>query len=517
MKRMRKGFAVVLALALTCTMSFALVLSAEAKDQSSLMEEGRKHIIVKFKDNVSIQAMGSMHKKEGSKMLSRNDRLRYDVVEVHGQSVEDAIADYEKRADVEYAEPRIVYHTMWTPDDPYYASDQYGPQNMSAEGAWDITRGNSDVVVAVVDTGVQDDHQDLSQQVSQGYDFVDDDRNAYDEQGHGTHVAGTIAATTNNGKGVAGVAPDVSIMAVRVLDSNGSGYNDWVASGIEYAASNGADVINLSLGGSRSSQVVKDAVEFAWAQGAVVIAAAGNSNTSSPSYPAYYEESIAVAAVDSGDRKASFSNYGDWVDIAAPGVDIISTQLGGGYVKYSGTSMAAPHTAGAAALLASSGMNHTEIRAALENNADHIPGTGTSWQNGRVNILAALDGDGDDGGGEEDDPYEPNDSLADAYGPINSDQKYKSYIYDGSDEDYYKLKTSRSGTITVKLRSLPADYDLYLYDADGNMLDRSWNGGTSRETISYNGGAGTYYVKVVGWNGASSKTDTYRLKAIFNQ
>ncbi len=201
---------------------------------------------------------------------------------------------------------------------------------------------------------MQYDHPDLAGKVIRG-DHVDNDWDPYDGNGHGTHTAGIAAAVTNNARGIAGMAPEATIYAVRVLDESGSGTLQNVANGIIHAADNGADVINLSLGSPNDSITLKEAVDYAWNKGVVVVAAAGNDGSAQPTYPAYYSDAIAVAATDSDESKASFSNYGNWVDVAAPGVNIYSTYTDGGYASLSGTSMATPHVAGLAGLLDAQG------------------------------------------------------------------------------------------------------------------------------------------------------------------
>ena len=262
------------------------------------------------------------------------------------------------------------------PNDPFYF-DQFGPQLIKAPYAWSEIDFDSAAVVAVIDTGVQDNHPDLRDRVlSNGYNFVAnkgsgasyDPWNATDDHGHGTHVSGIISAIYNNNIGIAGVTgpADVQILPIKVLNDLGRGTSYDVSEGIRYAANEGADVINLSLGSSTSTKVEEEAVAYAQAKGCVVVAAAGNdSGRVEFQYPASYPGVIAVGAVDNQKRKAYFSNYGDRLDISAPGVDILSTvpdfvgrksgdsygdDLNGYYEKMSGTSMAAPHVAAVAAL-----------------------------------------------------------------------------------------------------------------------------------------------------------------------
>jgi thermitase len=365
----------------------ATIFASPVQPVSSKYAPGE--LIVKFKSGTSSAAIQSLHAKMGAK-VSKTSKAGFQVVKFSGTSVEAMLQKYKKLPNVEYAEPNYYYHAFWTPNDPAFATQQWGPQKIQAPAAWDVTRGSSSVRVAVVDTGVQANHPDLAGKVVNGWDFVENDGTPQDANGHGTHVAGIAAAVTNNGVGIAGVAPNVQILAVRVLDANGSGTLDAVAAGIQYAADNGAKVINLSLGGSVGSTTLQNAVNYAWNKGVVVVAAAGNSGSSAPSYPAYYTNAIAVASTTSSDTKSSFSNWGSWVDVAAPGSSIYSTYAGSTYATLSGTSMATPHVAGLAGLLASQGRTASQIRAAIQNTADPISGTGTYWTYGRINAYRAV-------------------------------------------------------------------------------------------------------------------------------
>jgi hypothetical protein len=221
---------------------------------------------------------------------------------------------------------------------------------------------------------------------------------ADDVYGHGTHVAGIAAAMTDNGMGVAGLGYSSTIMDVKVLDDNGMGAYSWIVSGIIWAVDNGADIINMSLGGSFASSAMEDAVNYAWETGVVVVAAAGNNGDSTPMYPAYYVNCIAVAATDANDAKASWSNYGDWVDVAAPGVSIYSTLKNNDYGYMSGTSMASPHVAGLAALVLATvsdtdgdGKLNDEVRNEIETTCDDINVAGVG--SGRINAYQAVGGD----------------------------------------------------------------------------------------------------------------------------
>jgi thermitase len=263
---------------------------------------------------------------------------------------------------------------------------------MKCPAAWDITKGSSSVIIAIVDTGVELTHPDLASKLVPGTDVINGDSDPTDDNGHGTHCAGIAAAMTNNGLGIAGVAPNCSIMPVKVLDSSGSGYLSTIAQGIRWAVDHGAKVISLSLGSTSQTQTLQDAVTYATSNGALVVAAAGNDNSSAKLYPAACTGALSVGAVNSNDSRASFSNYGSWVSVAAPGVNILSCWTGSQYANASGTSMATPHVAGLAALLYSyfgTTSTSASIKSRIESNCDNI---GTWLAHGRVNALAALTG-----------------------------------------------------------------------------------------------------------------------------
>jgi thermitase len=262
-----------------------------------------------------------------------------------------AVDDWENAPDVDYVEPNFIYRVAAAPADPDF-NLSWGVGAIHAPDVWGVTQGEN-VTVAVVDTGVAANQPDLAGQVLPGVDLVNKDTDATDDHGHGTHVAGTIAALANNGVGVAGVAPHAKILPIKVLDAQGSGTNQAIADGIVEAANRGAKIINMSLGGPSPSESIRRAVAKVQATGVVVICAAGNDNVSDKFYPAACDDVIGVASVDAAYKKSYFSNFGDYVDIAAPGSGIGSLNFKGGTLTMSGTSMASPHVAGTAALLLS--------------------------------------------------------------------------------------------------------------------------------------------------------------------
>ena len=299
----------------------------------------------------------------------------------------------ERDPDVKYVDYNYLLLPAFAPDDPGFAGELAGEQwnlhKIGAPAAWDTVMGKR-ARVAVVDSGIAADHPDLSGKIAAQKDMVDNDSVAEDSVGHGTHVAGTVAAATNNGEGVAAVCPSCKLLVARSGDEDGILSSD-VVQGIYWSVDNRAKVINLSLGSYGNSRILEHAVNYAWQHGVVVVAAAGNDNTDRPSYPAAYVKVISVAATDAADEKAPFSNYGK-VDVAAPGVKILSTIPGGGYEAWDGTSMASPHVAALAGLLAAQGRTATEIRRRIEKTAVDLgaPGKDEHYGWGRIDAQRAV-------------------------------------------------------------------------------------------------------------------------------
>jgi type VII secretion-associated serine protease mycosin len=279
--------------------------------------------------------------------------------------------------------------------DPY-RGNQWDFTKLNVAAAWQLSTGEG-VTVAVIDSGVQASHPDLAGQVLPGIDLVTDTSGtSTDPNGHGTHVAGTIAARTGNGTGISAVAPHVQILPIRTLDAAGTGVMSDVATGIVYAADQGAQVINMSLGATAQVTSVSNAISYARSKGVVVVAAAGNSrSTNSPTlWPAADNGVVAVASTDENDVYSSFSNRGSYVDVAAPGGSILSTVPSAGYAYYSGTSMAAPHVAAAAALVRAYRplLTPDQVELALTSTATDLGTAGhdLDYGHGRINPAAAL-------------------------------------------------------------------------------------------------------------------------------
>jgi len=342
---------------------------------------------------------------------------------------------YAENPNIEYAEPNYLYHlcsstrrswqsvqeistspsSNFIPDDPLFNQqwflNQFSDCDIDAPEAWDIETGDPDIVIAVVDTGVDYNHEDLADNIwtnpgeipnnwkdddnngyiddIHGWDFHDKDNSPMDYHGHGTHCSGIISAVTNNGIGVAGIASNCKIMPVRVGNNLVWVWN--VLAGIEYAAYNGADIISMSLGNYALLDSEKDALDYAYNQGSVLVAAAGNDDNSLEHYPAAYDNVIAVAATDQNDNRAYFSNHGLWVDVGAPGYEILSTIPGNIYEKYSGTSMACPVVSGIVGLLLSNkpDLTQKEIKTIISNAVDIVNSLKYIGL-GRINAYKAL-------------------------------------------------------------------------------------------------------------------------------
>lgn len=347
------------------------------------------HVLVKFRDPEWFGAKVAMW-VDGARPDGEVSGIGITRVALSkGRSVQSALAYYRSLGTVEFAEPNYVVRCDYVPNDPMYPN-QYAHQKVNSPSAWDVTLGSPSVVIAIVDTGIDMLHPDLQGKIVAGFDFVNNDSDASDDHGHGTHCGGIAAANGNDNIGVCGMAPNCSLMPVKVLDANGSGYLSAVANGITWAVDHGAKVVSMSLGGSSGTTTLQQAVDYAWSNGAVVVAAAGNDGDTRAHYPGYYANCIAVASSDQNDLRSSFSTYGSWVDVAAPGSGILSSVPGGGYEYWSGTSMATPAVAGLAGLLFSHlGAQTTNVivRQRIEANCDPV---GNWVVKGRINSYRAL-------------------------------------------------------------------------------------------------------------------------------
>lgn len=355
-------------------------------------------VLVKPVDSADETSTQNSFSALGAREVGRIRQINVRILQVPAQAEARVIAALSKNPNIEFAELDYIATANLTPNDPFYNSNQWHLPSISAPTAWDTTTGSTSTILAVVDTGAQASHPDLAGRCLQGYDFVNNDTDASDDEGHGTGTSGAAAATGNNGIGMAGVSWGSRILPVKVLDATGSGSYSAIASGINYSADQGAKVINLSLGGSLSSSTLQSAVNYAWNKGALLIAAAGNNGTSQTVYPAGCSNVVAVSAINPANVITSWSSYGSFVDLCAPGENIGTLQPdffpGGGYVVASGTSFSSPIVAGVAclALAANPALKNYHLVSLLTRNADDLGAAGydTYYGAGKVNARRVV-------------------------------------------------------------------------------------------------------------------------------
>lgn len=343
-------------------------------------------LLVKFRTPTSrINAI--IHRQVGARVIERFPQIGVELVQLRpGLTLTQAISRYKRSSAVLYAEPNQYRELMFKPNDPDYFR-QYCPVRIFAEQGWNLNKGDSGTVIAVLDTGVDLSHPDLVNKLLPGYDFSDGDSDPSDYQGHGTHVSGIAAADTNNGIGIAGIGFDCKIMPLKVFPN--ATLSTLIAA-VLHATDNGAKVISMSYAGGFPSQAEEDSFTYALSNNVLPIAAAANDNSSQMMYPAAYEGVLAVGSTDANDQKSGFSNFGDWVDVAAPGSAIYSTMMGSTYATFDGTSMSCPAVSGYAGLLYSHigpGATAAEVRAAIQNNCDDV---GDWLKFGRINVFRGL-------------------------------------------------------------------------------------------------------------------------------
>ncbi len=402
--------------------------------RASLQEESYvpDEVLVKFKSDADAHEIANLNAR-----LKCMPTGAIQCIEIYRMSISEEanvleiVDEYRNNPLVEYAEPNYYASALYVPNDPLY-SYQWNFHMINMEQAWNIQKGDSTVIVAIIDTGVAYENHTVTQgSITKsyfqapdlantvfvpGYDFIGNNAHPNDDDGHGTHVAGTIAQSTENGIGAAGVAFNCALMPVKALDSNGSGTYFTISSGIAWAADHGAKVINLSLGGYNPSDILESALRYAYLKGATIVAAAGNNSIPRASYPAAYNDYvIAVGAVRYDETLSNYSNYGPSINIVAPGGDVSVDQNGDGYGDgvlqntfnpntkntgdfgywfFQGTSMAVPHVAGAAALLYAQKEDITpeEVRDLLQSTAKDLgaPGRDNLYGHGLVDAYAAL-------------------------------------------------------------------------------------------------------------------------------
>ena len=368
------------------------LIRANKKNESHYNEN---EVTVSFKKQLNEQEILAVQKEINGVMLRKLDSTV--MFRSNTMSTKELIDYFTRKDNVDFAEPNYLYmqNQIEPPNDFLYTEQyQWNLPVIQTEAGWDLTQGDEDIVIAVVDTGVDLNHPDLKNRLTKGYNVLENNHHPDDDNGHGTHVAGIIASETNNHEGVAGITWFNKIMPIKAMEAGGYGTTFDIAKGIVWAVDHGADVINLSLGNYQPSALMKKAVDYAYQKNVVLIAAAGNDNTDQPSYPAAYKEVIGVSAISYNGERASFSNFGDYIDVSAPGVQIPSTYFNQQYASLSGTSMASPHVSGLAGLILSANPNlkNTEVIKIIKNSAYDLGerGTDREFGHGLIDIQNAL-------------------------------------------------------------------------------------------------------------------------------
>lgn len=368
-------------------------------------------IVVTFKEPPSDQQLAQIQKDIKAKHTNKPRSIRNTYIfQSDSMSMDELKKYFVQKWRPAFIEPHYLYMTNETapaadspeiPNDLLFSEYQWNLPIIETNRGWKLSKGSNDVIVGVVDTGVDLSHPDLEGRLLKGYNVIDPDKDPTDDVGHGTHVAGIISANVNNNEGIAGMTWGGKILPVKALDQSGSGTTYSVAQGIIWAVDNGAKVINMSLGNYADAQFLHEAIKYAFDKDVVLVAATGNDNTERPGYPAAYPEVLSVSATDNNLKKASFSNYGDYVDVVAPGESIASTYPDNQYAALSGTSMASPHVAALAALIRSINpdLKNTEVMDIIRSNVIDLgdPGHDNMYGYGQIDVFAALEAAGGSG------------------------------------------------------------------------------------------------------------------------
>ena len=412
-----------------------------------------------------------------------HDLHQYYVLETETpQNIKNAIDDLIKIGGIIKVEPDYIKHANITPNDTYY-SDQWAHNNTGQAGsgnvgipdcdtdtdeAWDITTGSEDIIIAILDTGVNPNHSEFAGKMVDGWDFVNNDDDPDDDYGHGTPCAGIAAAIGNNNSGIAGVSWGSKIMSVKILDSGGSGNDTDIANGVLFAVDNGARIVSMSLGGGSFVTYFDDAITYANENGTVVFAASGNDNTGTVSYPSRYDDCISVGALSPCNERKNpgscdgenwwGSNFGAELNFMAPGVLINTTAMGGGYTSsFNGTSSACPHAAGIGALILSvtPALSADQVLAIMELTADDLygPGFDTETGFGRLNAFQSV-------------------SYSMSAPQIDMPEELIEFEMDPGDEVSDVVLIVNTGDDDLTYSIDPEEY--YWTDSDGEFIEYEW-------------------------------------------
>ena len=522
-------------LALLVLISTAVPVAADEPDPATTATVGEVvpgEVIVKYHDPETAPTAAEADGLEIIAELGSAPEEMPLLVSTEGQPVAQVLADLNADPAVEYAEPNYVTGLTDEPGgvvaelpgdtgstavavNDARTREQYALDRMQVRSAWGLSTGGSGVI-AVLDTGVQFDHPDLAGRLLPGHDFVSNDGDARDDNGHGTWVSGIIAANANDGYGIAGISWSDKILPVKIMNSGGTGDTSDLTAGIIWAADNGATVINMSVGGFPYSQYVQDAVNYAWGRGAVLIGASGNNRREEIFYPASLANVVSVSATQADDEFANWSSYGSKVDVSAPGASILTTNCyactygghdtWGSHTKISGTSFAAPNVSGVVALIRASypsespGQIVNRLLAGVDDQGY------AAWDNrygfGRVNAARSLGGGTPAARVTTGDSLEANNALGSAR-LIGLGATTRPTLHPAGDIDTFAVDVPRAGRLDVRVTgvvdsvrvpksSLPVDPIVELYSAAGALLisvDNQWESGT--ELASYTVGGPT--------------------------
>ncbi|WP_142825963.1 S8 family peptidase [Planococcus soli] len=359
-----------------------------ANENRVFAEKGPQQVIVKYKEN-------SQSAAAAAQSANQNEKAEMAALEVPaGETAASFMQELKAKGEVEFVEPDYRIELAYTPNDPEFAKLQYHHQKIETAAAWNQTKGSADVVVAVIDDGMDLLHSELANQFIAPYDALNKQAGTISPGFHGTHVAGLIAGSADNGTWGAGVAPHTKIMPIDVFDDGGYAYTSDLIHGIEHAIAANVDIINMSLGSYYYSKALDQAIQQAHKEGIVIVAAAGNDGTRSAHYPSSMANVISVGAVTNNDTSSLFSNKGPSIDVTAPGTDVYSSLPNNLFGPLSGTSMAAPIVSGVAALIKADqpSLSNKEIEKLIFSSSDDLGKAGRDdvYGHGRVNARKAL-------------------------------------------------------------------------------------------------------------------------------